>query len=47
MILQTSVLARAAALNPVTMRHMHQHVNPPTPEGLQENINISRHLAVR
>lgn len=45
--LQSSVLARAVALNPVTMRRMHQHVNPPTPECLQENISISRHLAVR
>ncbi|KAK9827257.1 hypothetical protein WJX81_004206 [Elliptochloris bilobata] len=41
----SSVLARAVALNPVAMRRMHQHVNPPTPECLQENINISRHLA--
>ena len=41
------VLARAAALNPVTLRRMHQHVNPPTPECLQENVTLSRHLLVR
>lgn len=44
---QSTVLARAAALNPVTLRRMHQHVNPPTPECLQENMTLSRHLLVR